>query len=127
MSAAKKNRFFSPCQSPFYESPEKHEEALGAFLKSGRYHGNPRTLAAAMAWLPELSWKRSFDICTKHPYKTDHKFPAYWDYMMCNFPDRLRELEEARTELDMRIVLARSRTENPVYLHLKENPNKVKE
>jgi hypothetical protein len=125
--ATEKNRFYSPYQPPFYESPERYEEALGAFLKSGRYHGNPRTLAAAMAGLPELSWKRSFDICTKHPYKTDHKLQAYRDYMRRNFPDRLRELEEARTVLDVRIVLARSKTDDPVYLHLKENPDKVKE
>jgi hypothetical protein len=52
---------------------------------------------------------------------------VYWDYMKRKFPVRLRELEEARTELDVKIVLSRSRTNDPVYLHLKENPDKVKE
>jgi hypothetical protein len=52
---------------------------------------------------------------------------AYWDYMRRNFSDRLRELEEARTPLDVKIILARSRTNDPLYLHLKDNPGKVKE
>jgi hypothetical protein len=114
-------------QPPFYDMPEQFEAALGAFLKSGRYHENPRNLAAAMAGLPELSWKRSFDICTMHPYKTGYAIEAYWDYMRRNFPDRLRELEEAKKPLDVKIILARSRTQDPVYLHLKENPERVKE
>jgi hypothetical protein len=47
--------------------------------------------------------------------------------MRRRFSDRVRELEEARTELDVEIILARSRTDNPVYLLLRENPEKVKE
>lgn len=80
-----------------------------------------------MAGLPELSWKRSLDICSNHPYKTGYMLPVYRDYMKRRFSDRLRELDEARTELDVKIVLARSRTDDPVYIHLKENPDKVKE
>jgi len=114
-------------QPPFYHSPEQFETALGAFLKSGRYRGNPRNLAAAMAGLPEVSWKRSFDICIQHPYKTGFAIQAYWDYMERKFPDRLRELEEAKTPLEVKIVLARSRTNDLVYRHLKENPGQVKE
>ena len=96
-------------------------------MKGGRFHGNPRNLAAAMSGLPELSWKRSFERCSAHPYKTGHKIPSYWDHMRRKFPVRLRELEEAKTELDVKIVLARSRTDDAIYLHLKDNPDKVKE
>jgi hypothetical protein len=125
--AAKAEGISGVAQPRFYDSPEKYEQELGKFLRSGRFHGNPRNLAAAMAGLPELSWKRSFDICTKHPYKGGQMLQAYWDHMRRNFPDRLRELEEARTPLDVKIILARSRTDDPFYLHLKENPDKVKE
>ena len=79
-----------------------------------------------MAGLPELSWKRSFDICSARPCKKAHKIETYRDHMRRNFPDRLRELEDARTELGVKIVLARSRTEDPVYLHLRDNPTEVK-
>ena len=127
LAATEKERFTSPYHSAFCQTPEQFETALGAFLKSGRFCGNPRNLAGAMAGLPELSWKRSFDICTEYPYKTDHKVPAYWDHMRRKFPQRLRELEDARTELEVKIILARSRTDDPVYLQLKENPEKVKE
>jgi len=125
--AAKNHGIPGVGQPPFYDSPERFATALEAFFKSGRYHGNPRNLAAAMAGLPELSWKRSFDICTEHPHKTGHALEALWDYMSRNFPDRLRELEGAVTELDVKIVLARSRTNDPVYRHFKENPGTVKE
>jgi hypothetical protein len=125
--AAKTEGISGVAQPPFYYAPEKYEQELGKFLGSGRFHGNPRNLAAAMAGLPELSWKRSFDICTNHPYKGGQMLQAYWDYMRRNFPDRLRELEEARTPLDVKIVLARSRTDDPLYRHFKDNPDKVKE
>lgn len=80
-----------------------------------------------MAGLPELSWKRSFDICSKHPHKTDIAEPALWDYFRRNFPDRLRELNDARTPDEVKVVLDRSRTHDPVYLHLKEHADKALE
>jgi hypothetical protein len=114
-------------QPPFYHQLERHEAALWQFLRSGRYHGNPRNLAAAMAGLPELSWKRSFDICSKHPHKGGLALQAYWDYMRRNFPDRLRELAEVRTPEQVKMILARSRTNDPIYLHLKEHPDEALE
>lgn len=125
--AAKKDGIPGVFQPPFYDAPEQYVKELGDFLESGRFHRNPRNLAAAMAGLPELSQKRSFDICAAHPYKTAYMLQVYWDYMKRKFPVRLRELEKATTELDVKVVLSRSRTDDPVYLHLKENPGKVKE
>ena len=113
-------------QPPFYDAPENFYEALRSFLDSGRFRGNPRNLAAAMAGLPELSWKRSFDICTAYPHKSGQMLQVYWDHMRRKFPDRLRELEAAESPSQVEIVLARSRTTDPVYLHLKENPERVK-
>lgn len=112
-------------QPPFYDNPEKYQLCLWEFLQSGRFYSNPRNLAGAMAGVPELSWKRSFDICAKHSYKGGLALQAYWDYMRRNFPDRLRELSEVRTPELVRLVLARSRTKDPVYLHLKANPDKA--
>jgi hypothetical protein len=125
--AAKKDGIPGVFQPPFYDAPEQYVKELGNFLESGRFHRNPRNLAAAMAGLPELSQKRSFDICAAHPYKTAYMLQVYWDHMKRKFPVRLRELEEATTELDVKIVLSRSRTNDPVYRNLKENPGKVKE
>jgi hypothetical protein len=112
-------------QSPFYRDAEKFEAALWRFLKSGRFHGNPRNLAGAMAGLPELSWKRSFDRCSGHPCKIPVAIEAYWDYMRRHFPDRLRELQIAKTEERVKAVLKKSRTHDPVYLCLKKNPGKA--
>jgi hypothetical protein len=125
--AAKRDGVPGVSQPPFYDMPEDFVEALGKFLESGRFHGNPRTMAAAMAGLPEMGWKRSFDICSAQPYKTGYALQAYRDYMKRNFPDRLRELDKAGTEEEIKTVLTRSRSQDPVYLHLKENPGKVKE
>jgi hypothetical protein len=114
-------------QPPFYNDPERFHSALTAFLKSGRYYGNPRNLSAAMAGLPELKWKTSFDKCIAHPDNTGHMIEAYWDYMKRHFPQRLGELEKARTEQEVKTILSRSRTQDPLYTLLKDNPGKVKE
>lgn len=112
-------------QPPFYHTIEQHESALWQFLQSGRFYGNPKNLASAMAGLPELSWKRSFDICCRYPDKGCSHLHAYWDYMRRNFPDRLRELSTASSTDEVKAILAKSRTQDPVYQHLKANPDKV--
>lgn len=110
---------------PFEMNPQEHEAALWEFLKSKRLYGNPRNLAAAMAGLPELSWKRSFDICSKHPCEYVIAEEAWGDYLRRKFPDRLRELRRAKTEEDVRSVLRRSRGHDPTYLFLKKHPDAV--
>lgn len=125
--AAAKSRIPGVFQPPFYEDPIKHEEALWDFLRSGRFYGNPRNLAGAMAGLPELSWKRSFDICSHHPCKQPIAQPAIWDYMRRNFYDRWRELQSARTPEQVKVILAKSPTQDPTYLHLKEHPGEALE
>jgi hypothetical protein len=120
-----KERMEGVFQPPFYHRLEQFEEQLWSFLKSGRFRGNPRNLAAAMAGLPELSWKRSFDVCSAHPLKGGVILDAMWDYMKRNFPDRLRELSEVHTPEQVRMVLSRSRTHDLTYNHLKQNPDKA--
>jgi hypothetical protein len=124
---AAKNRIPGAFPPPFYYHPERYENALWQFLRSCRFNGNPRNLAGAMAGLPDIGWKRSFDICSKHPYKGGLALQAYWDYMRRNFPDRLSELSEAKTPAEVKTVLAKSRTRDPIYLHLKENPDQALE
>jgi hypothetical protein len=119
---AAKRRMPGVFQAPFYNDPEKHEAALWHFLNSGRFHGNPRNLAGAMAGLPELSWKRSFDICSNHPCTLPLAPEACRDYMRRNFPDRWRELREVTTPEQVKAILAKSRTQDPTYIHLKEHP-----
>ena len=114
-------------QPSFYDNPAKHEEALWLFLQSGRYHENPRNLAGAMAGLPELSWKRSFDICSHNPCKQPIAPPAVWDYMRRNFYDRWRELQSVETAEQVKRVLAKSPTQDPTYLHLKKHPDQALE
>src|ERR1019366_2229951 len=82
--AVKKHGVPGVFQPPFYDAPEAYEKELGEFLEKGRFRGNPRNLAAAMAGLPQLSWKRSFDICIAHPHKTGHMLEVYWDHMRRN-------------------------------------------
>lgn len=124
---AAKKRMPGVFHAPFYNDPQKHEAALWQFLKSRRFHGNPRNLAGAMAGLPELSWKRSFDVCSIRPCKLPLATEAYWDHMRRRFPDRLRELRQATTEEQVGAVLKRSRTQDPTYIYLKENPGKALE
>ncbi|HEX4030049.1 MAG TPA: hypothetical protein VHX20_06765 [Terracidiphilus sp.] len=125
--AVKQHAMHAIRQPHFYESPKAYEKELRAFFQSGRFHGNPRNLSAAMAGLPELSWKRSFDRCASHPYKTGYMTQVYRDHMRRKFTDRLRELEQAKTVAEIRTILKRSRTNDAVYLALKAQPENVKE
>lgn len=109
----------------FYRAPEEQKEQLWEFLGSGRLSGNPRNLAGAMAGLPELSWKRSLDICQQNPCQFPLARQAWRDFMHRKFPVRLRELLEVATPEDAKAVLARSKTTDPTYLHLKKHPEEA--
>ncbi len=112
-------------QSSFYRDPEKCKDQLWEFLESGRLAGNPRNLAGAMAGLPELSWKRSLDICQQNPSHFPLAQQAWPDFMRRKFPVRLRELRAIATPADAKAVLARSKTTDPTYLYLKKHPEEA--
>jgi len=122
---AAKKRMPGLFQPPFYKDPDKYATALCQFLKSGRFNGNPRNLAGAMAGLPELSWKRSLDVCSTHPCKHPLATEAYWDYMRRYFPDRWQELRQTTTEEQALAVLAKSRTHDPAFNYLKEQSGNI--
>jgi hypothetical protein len=109
---------------PMLLNTRTYAEQLWSFLKSDRFHGNLRNLANAMAGVPEMSWKRSFDLCVKNPPKP--RIPvhprAIRDFLDRNFPERLSELEAAQDTKTVRKILAKSRSKDPDYINLKNNP-----
>ena len=125
MIEAKAREAFVGQRPPFEKNPQEHEAALWQFLQSGRFHENPRNLAGAMAGLPEISWKRSFDICSRHPCKYMVAEQSWRDYLRRKFPQRLQELRMAKTTEEVRKVLRKSRTHDPTYEFLKEHPEEV--
>jgi hypothetical protein len=116
-----------PFRPGFLQDPHLCAEAIWKFVRSGRFHGSLRNLANAMAGVPEMSWKRSFDLCTANPpnppIAMHHR--AYRDFLHRNFPERLRELESAHTPDEVAKILAKSRSKDPIYLALRETPDKV--
>jgi hypothetical protein len=112
---------------PMLLNTRTYAEQLWSFLKSDRFHGNLRNLANAMAGVPEMSWKRSFDLCVKNPPKPPIPVHprAIRDFLNRNFPERLRELEAVKDTRAVRKILARSRSKDPDYLKLKTNPGWV--
>jgi len=112
-------------QASFYRFPGEHKDQLWKFVESGRLGGNPRNLAGAVAGLPELSWKRSLDISQQNPSTFPLAQQSWLDFMRRKFPVRLRELLATATPEDAKAVLAKSKTTDPTYLHLKEHPEEA--
>jgi hypothetical protein len=112
-------------QESFYRTPEKHKEQLWEFIQSGKLAGNPRNLSGAVAGLPELSSKRSLDICQQNPCKFPLAPQAWPDFMRRKFPDRLRKLRAGTTKEQTKAILARSKSTDPTYLHLKKHPEEL--
>ena len=111
----------------FLQNPHVCAEAIWKFVTSPRFHGDLRNFANAMAGVPEMSWKRSFDICTANPPKPPIRmhYRAYRAFLHRNFPERLRELESAHTPNDFAKILAKSRSKDPTYLALRGKPARV--
>lgn len=124
LTPAVKASFLKP---GFPQDPHLCADAIWKFVTSGRFHGNLRNLANAMAGVPEMSWRRSFDLCTANPPKPPIPihFRAYRDFLDRNFPERLCELESAQTPDDVAKILRKSRSKDPTYLALRAEPAKV--
>jgi hypothetical protein len=117
----------SPIKPGFLQYPQQCAGQLWSFIKSGRFHGNLRNLANAMAGVPEMSWKRSFDVCIANPPNPPipMHYRAYRDFLSRNFPERLRELDSAQTPEEVTKILAKSRSKDPHYLALRAEPERV--
>ena len=112
-------------QPPFLDTPEEYLDDLWAFLHTGRYRENPRNLAAAMAGVHGVSWKRSFDLGSSNPSNLPLARRAYREFLRRKFPHRLRELLQAENEIEVADILARSRTKDRHYRVLRINPDQV--
>jgi len=112
-------------QPPFLDAPEEYLENLWSFLHSNRYGENPRNVAAAMAGVHGVSWKRSFDVGSSNPSHLPLAPRAYREYLRRKFPYRLRELLRADSETAVREVLARSHSKDRHYRILRNNPDQV--
>lgn len=66
--------------------------ALWKFLQSGRYKGEPRQIAYAMAGVPDMTWRSSLDACTKQPSRLHINLPAFKDHIHRQNPELLRSL-----------------------------------
>jgi hypothetical protein len=79
--------------------------------------------------VPEMSWKRSFDLCVKNPPKPPIPVHprAIRDFLHRNFPQRLIELEAAKDLPTVRTILAKSRSKDQTYLRLRAAPEWVLE
>ena len=115
-----------PFQPQFYKTPDRFADQLWEFLKSKRYRDNPRNLAAAMAGLPELSWKRSFDKCSPQAVpEVGMQVRAYREYVRRKFPDRFAALLKAQSTEEIEAILKGSRSRDRILNHLRDNPSKV--
>jgi hypothetical protein len=83
----------------------KHIAALQEFLRSGRYKGEPRQIAYALAGLPEMAWRSSFDYCTKNPSSNQIRPEAFLDHIRRHNPNCYRDmLDKGATEENRKLL-----------------------
>lgn len=88
-----------------YQQLKGHVHALQEFMRSGRYRGEPRQLAYAMAGLPELSWRSSLDYGTKHPSSLRICLPTFADHIRRHNPRCLEAFErEGVNEVTVKLL-----------------------
>jgi len=112
--------------APFFSEPGRFAGDCLKFIRGKKYRGNPRNLAAAMAGLPEISARTSFNRCAAFAAKCHPVgFRAYRDYLRRKFHDRFRKLIAASTTEEVEEILGGSRSKDAVLLYLIENAAKV--
>jgi len=104
-----------------------HHQVLWTFLHSGRFHGDPRQIANAVAGIPRLSWRRSLDICNRHPSRLVIHQRAWFAYLERRFPHRFLRLQQARTTEEVAAVFQGARTHDRYLLAIKEHPERFLE
>jgi hypothetical protein len=115
----------------FSKEPERFAGDCWKFIhaekKSNKYRGNPRNLAAAMAGLPEILPRTSFNRCAKWINNKGHPvgYRAYRDYLQRKFRERFRLLIKASSTDEVAKILRGSRSKDKVIRYLRENPHKV--
>lgn len=109
------------------QNADKYERETWEFLQSGKYRGSPRNFANAMAGLPNVSWRTSWNICSANPCTRPILPPAIRDHIRRKFPNRFRELLKAKTEEDVKRILRKSHSKDETWTWFKKNPSKVLE
>lgn len=105
----------------------EHSAILWEFIHSGRYHGDPLQIANALAGVPGLAWRTSWNICReKSPGLMLHR-RAHRDHLKRKFPERLRELLGTKNVDKISEILQRARTEDRIILLLRKIPEQVPE
>jgi hypothetical protein len=100
-------------QPPFIKEWNRYWPKLWEFIaRSGRYYNNPRNIANALAGVPELSWKRSFDVCSSHPSHLSIQPRAVLDYLLRNVPERLKAIRAANGDVERIRDILESRTKD---------------
>ena len=97
-------------------------DALWEFTQSRRYHGDPRQVADAMAGVPELRWRTSFNVCQANRTRIPLHLRAERDYLMRKFPERFPDLVAATTKQEVLAILENTRTEDELIADLKSRP-----
>jgi hypothetical protein len=100
-------------QPPFCCDWKQHWPLLWEFVsKSKRYFNNPRNIANALAGIPELSWKRSFDVCSNHPSHLEIQARAVLDYLRRNVPERLKAIRAVNGDVEQIQQILQTRTKD---------------
>lgn len=120
-------RIPSAFERPLYKEPERFAGDCWKFIKGKKYRGNPRNLAAAMAGLPEISGRTSFNRCATWINQKGHpvSYRAYRDYLQRKFNERFLLLLKATSTEEVAKILHGSRSKDRVIRYLRENPHKV--
>jgi len=90
-----------------YIKMTEHIGDLWEFLTSGRYQGEPRQIAYALAGRPEIAWRTSFDYCTKNPSELPICPDAFLDHVRRHNPDCFHDLSDNGVTEENRKLLRR--------------------
>jgi hypothetical protein len=102
-------------------------DSLWEFLNSGRYTRDPRQIANALAGVPQVSWRRSFDFCGKkeNSYELWIHERAMRDYLKRKFYGRFVKLSRATTVEEISTIMRGTRTHDRNMRELKRRPEQV--
>jgi hypothetical protein len=99
-------------QPPFYTEWKQYWPLMWEFTQTKRYRNNPRNIANAMAGIPEISWKRSFDLCSSHPSHLEIQKRAVLDYLQRKVPERLKAIRRADGDTEQIREILQKRTKD---------------
>jgi len=98
-----------------------HFDKLLKFLESGRYHGEPRHIANALAGVNQVSWWRSLKFCGARPSEKMRDIRTIKDYLIRKHPDVYERLARANGDvLRIAVELRRVRSRDQIVVAMKQ-------